>query len=122
MKILLIESDEEVLYLYQTALSFQRLEVITARSGTEGLEIIKTEKINLIILDIMVPDLARIDFEAVFGNDSKKIPLIIIDDGVADRKILETVTRVGLDGSLSRQKNSLGEMIAVVLGIIKKKG
>lgn len=56
-KILIVDDEVETLRLISIALRRQGLQVITANNGTQALELAFTEKPNLIILDIMMPDI-----------------------------------------------------------------
>lgn len=55
MKILIADDDERILRLLSDYLSFNKLEVVTARDGEMALEIFKSQQIDLVILDVMMP-------------------------------------------------------------------
>jgi CheY-like chemotaxis protein len=79
-KILVVDDEQDVL-IYLTAL-FQDngYEVITAKDGVEGFDRAKTEKPDLITLDITMPDQSGVrTYRYYKGNDElMKIPVIII--------------------------------------------
>ncbi len=79
-KILVVDDEQDVL-IYLTAL-FQDngYEVITAKDGIEGFDLAKTEKPDLITLDITMPDQSGVrTYRYYKGNDElKEIPVIII--------------------------------------------
>lgn len=79
-KILVVDDEQDVL-IYLTAL-FQDngYEVITAKDGVEGFDLAKTEKPDLITLDITMPDQSGVrTYRYYKGNDElKEIPVIII--------------------------------------------
>ena len=54
-KILVIEDQLDMLMGLKDNLEFEGYEVITAVDGLKGLELARTEKPDLIILDIMLP-------------------------------------------------------------------
>ena len=54
-KILLVEDNKEIHELIKNALEKERYIVINAYSGTEALIILEKEKIDLILLDLMLP-------------------------------------------------------------------
>jgi len=79
-KILLIEDDPFISDVYITNLRNGGFEVSLASDGKRGLELIKKEKINLILLDLLLP---KIDGFAVLKKikkepSSKNIPVIIL--------------------------------------------
>lgn len=55
-KILIIDDDPGIVDSLQCCLEISNFEVITACDGTQGIEIFKSEKPDLIILDISLPD------------------------------------------------------------------
>lgn len=57
MKILLIEDEVLVLDALKAYLEREKYQVFTATTGNEGLTIFKQEKIDLVILDLMLPDM-----------------------------------------------------------------
>ena len=54
-KILVVEDQLDMLMGLKDNLEFEGYEVITAVDGLKGLELARTEKPDLIILDIMLP-------------------------------------------------------------------
>ncbi|MBI4431754.1 MAG: response regulator [Candidatus Omnitrophica bacterium] len=56
-KILLIDDEEDILTTLSIRLESQGYTVVMARDGIEGLESIKNDKPDLIILDIMMPNM-----------------------------------------------------------------
>ncbi len=59
-KILIVDDQAVVLRLLFHPLEREGFSVITAMSGTEALEKIQSEKPDLVILDIMLPDISGI--------------------------------------------------------------
>ena len=53
--ILAIDDEEHILELLSYNLEKEGYKVLTAESGEQGLEILKQEKVNLVLLDIMLP-------------------------------------------------------------------
>lgn len=57
VKVLCIEDEQFISELYQRAMTKAGYEVKIIKSGTEGLEEAKTNAYDIILLDIMVPDM-----------------------------------------------------------------
>jgi len=79
-KILVIDDEPDFLCLIEARLKKENLQVITAEMGKVGLEKIKTDHPDLILLDLMMP---QIDGFAVLGilktnPQTRKIPVIIL--------------------------------------------
>ncbi len=56
-KILVVEDNEDNLYLIKFILQKSGYKVIEARSGAEGVELAVQEKPDLIIMDVQLPDI-----------------------------------------------------------------
>ncbi len=54
-KILIVDDQAEVRRLVEMTLKVEDYQVLQAESGEEAIEIVKTEKPDLIIMDIMMP-------------------------------------------------------------------
>lgn len=67
--ILIIEDDESIREILSYSLKVEGFNIIEASSGKVGLEIIENNKIELIILDLMLPDVSGFDI-------CKKISLV----------------------------------------------
>jgi two-component system, cell cycle sensor histidine kinase and response regulator CckA len=55
--LLIVEDDPDILKLLQTTLTFRGYRVVTARNGREGLDIVRAERPEIVIADIMMPKL-----------------------------------------------------------------
>jgi DNA-binding response OmpR family regulator len=56
-KILVIDDDENTLWLIGTLLQHNDFEVLKTTSATEGLELTRDQKPDLVLLDVMMPDM-----------------------------------------------------------------
>ncbi|MDI6786333.1 MAG: response regulator [bacterium] len=80
-KRLLVVDDEEVIReTLGCVLREKEYEVVTACDGVEALEYIYQEKIDLIVLDIMMPDMDGYQVCRLLRNDEsyKNIPIIML--------------------------------------------
>lgn len=79
MKALLIDDYAESLYLLQTLLTSKGFTVYTARTGVEGLQILSQEPINLIITDLLMPEMDGFQLCRKVKTDVnyQSIPLIV---------------------------------------------
>ncbi|OGK10146.1 hypothetical protein A2767_05700 [Candidatus Roizmanbacteria bacterium RIFCSPHIGHO2_01_FULL_35_10] len=79
-KILIIEDDLILLQMYETKFKHAGFEVETALDGVAGLEKIKIDKPDFVLLDIVMPKLnGKALFEKVrFDPELQKIPIAIL--------------------------------------------
>ncbi|MCL4365614.1 response regulator [Patescibacteria group bacterium] len=77
-KILLVEDDDFVRELYLRQLTKANLSVKTATAGDEGLEILKNETFDLLLLDIMLPGMNGLQLLREFKTQNPSSPMITI--------------------------------------------
>ncbi len=79
-KILAVDDDAEALGLVCTMLLRAGFVVVSAENGEEGLEIARTQRPDLIILDIMLPEMSGLEVlrKLRFDSDTQKIPVLLL--------------------------------------------
>jgi DNA-binding response OmpR family regulator len=79
-RILVVDDDDDILTLISRVLKEMGYDVITASRGFEALQSLKTEKIDMIILDAMLPEVHGFDIcRKIKGSPKYKvIPVIMI--------------------------------------------
>jgi CheY-like chemotaxis protein len=87
-KILVIDDDPDFIKITRTILQSQNYQVITAANGEKGLEVMRKEKPDLVLLDIMMSYIldgldARRQMAA--DKDLKDIPVIMITSLTGER-------------------------------------
>ena len=94
-KILIIEDDRDIVSLLEYRLSSQGYEVLTAYDGASGLNLAKTERPDLITLDINLPEVNGFTICSMLKADEEyhSIPIVVLTarDGYADNVFDETV-------------------------------
>lgn len=76
-RILIIEDNENERILYKEELEKDGYEVLTASSGREGLSILEKEKIDLIILDLRMPEMDGLEVLGKVLSKRRNLPVII---------------------------------------------
>ena len=67
--ILIVEDDPDVLGLVVTMLTEEGYRVATAQDGEAGLTVARSERPDLIVLDLMLPRMNALQFRAVQRHD-----------------------------------------------------
>ena len=91
-KILIIEDEEKIARFIELELKYEGYEVEKALNGRDGLELATTQPFDLILLDIMLPELNGIEVLRRIRRVSD-VPILLLTarDGVVDKV-------AGLDG------------------------
>jgi DNA-binding NtrC family response regulator len=76
-KIMIVDDEEHIRFLYSEELTDEGYEVVTADSGFQLLERIEAEKPDLIILDIKMVDYNGLDLLQDIRNKYYDLPVIL---------------------------------------------
>ena len=114
-KILIIEDDKFLAKMLGRMLESHGYEVILASNGKEGLIKASGGDIDLILLDIMLPDIDGFDLlETIKGQEKvKKIPIIIISN-LGQPEDIQQGRGLGAKDYLVKSDLSLDEVIKKV--------
>lgn len=87
-RILIVEDDENLSLLYQTALKNEGFEVFRAMNGIEALTILDKQFIDLIISDIMMPEMDGYELAESLRETKYTLPILFITakDAFEDKK------------------------------------
>jgi two-component system alkaline phosphatase synthesis response regulator PhoP len=79
-KVLLVDDDVELCEAIRVLLESKDYEVAMAHNGKEGLERVRAEHPDLVILDVMMPEMNGYDVCVVLKADPKlkRIPVILL--------------------------------------------
>lgn len=93
-KILIVEDENDILQLVKLYLEKEGFRTVTAMTGPEALKQVKAEKPDLIVLDLMLPELDGLEVcKRVRGHpDTAMLPIIMLT-----AKAEESDTIVGLE-------------------------
>lgn len=81
-KILIIEDDSFVVKVFLERLQDEGFEVAVATNGEEGLRMTRAEKPDLVLLDLILPQMNGFDYLRKVKKDSqsRKIPVLILSN------------------------------------------
>lgn len=91
-KILIVEDEKPVRSALSTKFNFNGFQVFEAKNGKEGLEAMKKDKPDLILVDVKMPMMGGIEMIKTFKSDSKfsEVPFIVLTNDATT----ETMTDV----------------------------
>lgn len=119
-KVLVVDDEEYIQHILNFSFGAEGYEVITAADGEEGIKIAKTEKPDIIVLDIMMPKMDGYEACKKLKADpsTKAIPVILLTakGREVDRKL---GSQAGADDYVVKPF-SPGRLIERVEGIMKR--
>lgn len=75
--VLVIEDDDNQRLLYEDDLKWMGYEVITAKSGQEGLQALSDHKVDVVLLDIAMPGMDGIEALGKILDHDNQMPVIL---------------------------------------------
>jgi DNA-binding response OmpR family regulator len=80
IKILLVEDDSFLLNMYATKFELENFDVVVAEDGEKGIRMAKTEKPDIILLDIMLPKIDGFDVLKALkkSQETSNLPVILL--------------------------------------------
>mgnify|MGYP003393663670 CR=1 FL=1 len=120
-KILLIDDDATFKKTVGDFLKNIGYEIVEAGDGKEGLEAVDKEKPDLILLDLMMTNISRMEFLKILqkDNESNKIPVLISSNFSSVNKMTEGI-EFGVRGYIVKSEESLETIKNAVESIIGK--
>ena len=114
-KVLLIEDDAFLSSLMKARLEKEGIGVVQAFDGEEGVQMLKKEKPDLIILDLIMPNVSG--FEVMehlnINVDLNKIPLVVLSNLAQDSDI-QKAKSLGAREFFIKIRTSIEEVVAKV--------
>lgn len=95
-RILLIEDNKFLVKMYKTKLELEGYEVDVAYNGTQGLEQLRKKKPDLILLDLLMPEMDGFEFMVKLKQE---------DEEIANTTVI-VFTNLGTEQDMEKVKDS----------------
>jgi two-component system, OmpR family, response regulator len=119
-RILVVDDEPSILDVLSMALRFQDFEVETAASGEQALAAAAAFKPELMVLDIMLPDMEGFEVARRLGARRAEIPIIFLTARDATEDKIRGLT-IGADDYVTKPF-SLEELIARIRTVLRRTG
>jgi DNA-binding response OmpR family regulator len=121
-KILVIDDDQFFPKTLGAALPPEKYEVVYAEDGEVGLEKLKSEKPDLIILDLMMPKVDGIAFLKKL-NEEKDLPKapVLVSSNLSSVKKIGDVMAMGAVGYVIKSDESLSSIVQDIERILEER-
>jgi DNA-binding response OmpR family regulator len=119
--ILLVEDDPVLCKMYSEKFKFEGFNVLTAGNGEDGLKLALTEKIDLILLDLMLPRLSGTELLAKLREDPKgKNVVVVALTNLAEQEERDKLVQLGAKDYLIKAMQTPEEVITKVKSYLAK--
>jgi len=93
--ILIVDDNRDIVELLErTIRSHTHFKTLKAYSGEEGLELVEENRVDVIILDMLMPGMTGIEFFQIIRNRSMYVPVIFLT-GRGDEALKQEALRLG---------------------------
>lgn len=120
MRILVVEDEHRIANSIKKGLEQERYAVDVAYTGPDGFDLASTESYDLIILDIMLPEMNGIEISKELRKDKINIPILML---TAKGQIEDKIN--GLDAGADDYMTkpfSFDELLARVRALVRRQG
>jgi len=77
-KLLIVDDEPNVLYSFQTALESEELQVVTAGTARQGVEMVQAEQPDAVVLDVRLPDMSGLEAFGQIRQIDPRLPVIVV--------------------------------------------
>ncbi|MEK7212398.1 MAG: response regulator [Patescibacteria group bacterium] len=119
-KVLVIEDDELVSRVYGIKLQQEGLEVIMAKDGEEGLQKTMSDKPDLVLLDLMLPNKDGFWYleEISKKPELKQVPVIVLSN-LGQKVDMDKATELGAKDYFVKADSSIGGIVDKIKTYLK---
>ena len=98
-RILIIDDEKAILKMLQKLLEREGYEVLIAHNGKEGLKLFQTFEVDLVITDLIMPEVEGIEVIGALKKDVSDVKIIAVSGGgiVDSGNYLQLAEQIGAD-------------------------
>ncbi len=100
--LLLIDDEEQVRILFQVALEGAGYRVLTAENGKHGLHLLEHQAVDLILVDIFMPDMDGLELIPLLRKTRPATKIIAITGGSGESNYLYIAKHLGANDTLEK--------------------
>jgi two-component system, OmpR family, response regulator len=118
-RILVVDDEPNIADLLSVALRFEGYDVVSAGTGSEALDLARSYRPNLVMLDVMLPDLDGNEVSRRLRLQGDQVPIVFLTarDAVQDK-----VEGLALGDDYVTKPFSIEELMARVAAILRRAG
>lgn len=91
--LLVVDDEPNLLYSLKKGLQGESLDVITAESASEGIDLVRSERPDAVILDVRLPDMSGLDAFSEIRKLDARLPVVIITAYSTTETAIEAMKR-----------------------------
>ena len=119
-RVLVVDDEPNIVDIVSMALRYNDYDVVTANSGREALEAVSASKPDMIVLDVMMPELDGFEVAKRLGEQRSEIPILFLTARDTTDDKVRGLT-IGGDDYMTKPF-SVEELLARIGTILKRSG
>jgi len=96
-KVLIVDDERDFLDIMAERLGARNIEVSTATSAEDALQMVLTESYDAVIMDLMMPEMDGFKALKLFKMTRPDLPIILLTANVPEEKCIEAITLGAMD-------------------------
>ena len=113
--ILVVEDDQILTKMYQEKFKNEGFKVLTAPDGETGLDMAIRNKVDIILLDVMLPRMSGIDLlQRLRQHEKGKNTIVVVLTNLADPSEKERALKLGVTDYLVKAMQNPGQVVSKV--------
>ncbi len=116
-RVLVCDDDKEIVDAIEIYLRREDIDVVKAYNGKQALELLEEEEVQLVLLDIMMPEMDGIEATKAIREKSK-IPIILLSAKSEEKDKIQGLD-IGADDYITKPFNA-GELVARVKSNLRR--
>ena len=117
--ILLIEDEKALLYTLGLKLEKEGYNVSKADNGKAGLEKLKQEKFDIVLMDLILPEMSGFEILENKTNTKNKDTKLLVLSNLGQNEDVDKVMKLGAVGFLIKSNNTLQNIIDKIKELLK---
>ncbi|QQS58766.1 response regulator transcription factor [Candidatus Peregrinibacteria bacterium] len=118
-KILIIEDNEDLVELYKTAFSAEGFDVRSKGNGMDGIVQAPEFRPDVILLDIMMPQMDGFEVLSAIRNNSSMNVFIAINSNLSRQQDIDLAKRLGANVYLQKSEYGPTELVEKIQSLLK---
>lgn len=120
IKVLLVEDDLMIVQMYKIRMENEGWVVFTTDRGSEAIKIAQTEKLDIVLLDIILPEVDGFTILKDLRSEpsTKKIPVLMLTN-LGQESDQNKGKEIGVDGYFIKSQHTPADVIIKIQSLIK---
>ncbi len=96
-KLLVVDDEPNIIYVIERCFASPQMQVVSASSGRAGIEVARTQKPDVVLLDIRLPDMSGLDVFTELRKLDARVPVILMTAYAKTETAIEAISRGAFD-------------------------